>query len=119
MITFSIPGIPPSTNTYWRHDRNVTHISSEGKNWRDTVAMIAPFADLSGKLYCEIAIWLPDNRRRDVDNFLKAMLDSLQYARVIQDDSQIRDVRVYEAGIDRDAPRTIVTLGDLDEREVA
>ena len=43
---------------------------------------------LTGRLAIEIQAFPPDNRRRDLDNILKALLDSITHARVIEDDSQ-------------------------------
>jgi crossover junction endodeoxyribonuclease RusA len=43
----------------------------------------------------EIAANQPDNRRRDLDNYLKAPLDALMSAGVYEDDSQIVDLRIY------------------------
>ena len=50
-----------------------------------------------GKLRVEIEAWRPDNRRRDLDNLLKATLDGLAHAGVYEDDSQIVDLRIYWA----------------------
>ncbi len=43
-----------------------------------------------GPLAVEIVANAPDNRCRDLDNLLKATLDSLAHAGVYADDSQIR-----------------------------
>ncbi len=40
-------------------------------------------------------VYPPDRRRRDLDNVLKALLDSLAHAKVYEDDSQI-DVLVVD-----------------------
>jgi crossover junction endodeoxyribonuclease RusA len=45
----------------------------------------------------EIKAYRPDRRRRDLDNLLKALLDSLTFAGVMQDDALIEDLRVYWA----------------------
>ena len=37
----------------------------------------------------------PDRRRRDIDNINKAILDVLEQIGVVQDDSQIHDLRSY------------------------
>jgi crossover junction endodeoxyribonuclease RusA len=42
-----------------------------------------------------IQAFRPDNRRRDLDNLLKAVLDALTAAEVWDDDSQITDLRIY------------------------
>jgi crossover junction endodeoxyribonuclease RusA len=36
----------------------------------------------------------PDRRRRDIDNMLKAPLDAMQHAGVIEDDSLIDDLHI-------------------------
>jgi len=41
----------------------------------------------------------PDRRRRDLDNAMKALLDSLEHAGVYDDDSQIDDLRIVRGGI--------------------
>lgn len=44
----------------------------------------------------DLQVWLeaypPDKRRRDIDNLLKAVFDSLQKSGIILDDSQIKSV---------------------------
>jgi crossover junction endodeoxyribonuclease RusA len=45
----------------------------------------------------EIQAFRPDRRRRDLDNLLKAILDSLTHAGVMQDDALIEDLRIYWA----------------------
>jgi len=42
----------------------------------------------NGRLSVQLTAYPPDRRRRDLDNILKATLDSLTYAEVIEDDSQ-------------------------------
>lgn len=54
-------------------------------------AKIAPIL-CDCRLY--VSLHAPDRRRRDVDNYAKALLDSLTEAGVWADDSQIRDLRL-------------------------
>ncbi len=76
-------------------------ISADGRAYRKAVAdqvLIQRGAkNLKGKLVVEIEAWRPDNRRRDLDNLLKAALDGCTHAGVWEDDSNIVDLRIYWA----------------------
>jgi crossover junction endodeoxyribonuclease RusA len=100
MIDLSLPW-PPSVNRYWRTFQGRMIISAEGRTYRKSVAdqvLIQRGAKhYQGKLKVEIEAWRPDNRRRDLDNLLKAVLDSLTHAGVWEDDGNIVDLRIYWA----------------------
>jgi Holliday junction resolvase RusA-like endonuclease len=44
-----------------------------------------------------VEVYVPDRRKRDLDNLHKGILDSLTHAGVWGDDSQIDDLRIYRA----------------------
>lgn len=81
---------PPSINHYWRHARGRHYISNEGEAYRSGVKRRFQ-GDRFGeaRVSVEIIAHPPDRRRRDLDNVLKALLDSLAHAGVYADDSQI------------------------------
>ena len=87
---------PPTANTYWRRHQNRYFISTRGQLYRKDVALIArDYRDhFSNECKLDIAIqaFPPDKRKRDLDNLLKALLDSLQHANVYLDDSQIESI---------------------------
>jgi crossover junction endodeoxyribonuclease RusA len=97
---------PPSVNSYWRHvviGRSVRTITSKaGREYRDQVVRL-----LDGELqYSEDArlvatLWVypPDRRRRDLDNLPKAVLDAVEAAGVIADDSQIDELHVVRCPV--------------------
>ncbi len=94
---------PPSANTYWRHVNGRTILSAEARAYRKTVqAAVGVVRALTGDLKVRLEYWYPDKRRRDIDNLIKQLLDSLVIANVMQDDCQITDLHVrkigYEAG---------------------
>lgn len=102
MIEIALPW-PPSVNRYWRTFQGRMIISAEGRSYRKAVAdqvLIQRGAKhYDQKLKVEIEAFRPDNRRRDLDNLLKAVLDSLTHAGVWEDDSNIVDLRIYWADI--------------------
>ena len=100
MIEFTLPW-PPTVNTYWRNFNGRVLISAKGREYRKAVAdqvliqRAAKHIDHAVKV--EIKAYRPDRRRRDLDNILKALLDSMTHAGVMQDDALIEDLRVYWA----------------------
>jgi len=102
MIELTLPW-PPSVNKYWRTYQGRMIISAEGRAYRKAVAdqvLIQRGAKhYAGKLRVGIEAFRPDNRRRDLDNLLKAVLDGCTHAGVWEDDSNIVDLRIYWADI--------------------
>lgn len=103
---------PPSVNRIWRHlvirGAGRTVMSKEGREYRARVA-----AELSGTFrgrpprYAEpvavvIRAYPPDERRRDLDNVLKAALDALSAAGVWDDDCRVADLRIVRMAPVRD-----------------
>ena len=91
---------PPSLNHYWRRVGNRTLISRAGREYRHAVigrAIAAKLPLIEGKLNVTIHAAPPDRRKRDLDNLLKAPLDALQHAGVIEDDGDIDDLRIIRS----------------------
>jgi crossover junction endodeoxyribonuclease RusA len=99
-VTLTLPW-PPTVNKYWRTFQGRMIISAEGRSYRKAVAdqvLIQRGAKhYAGKLRVNIEAFRPDNRRRDLDNLLKAVLDGCTHAGVWEDDSNIVDLRIYWA----------------------
>ena len=100
---------PPSVNHYWRHvvinGRPRTLLSKEGRAYKLAAADAVrqqrrgPSAPLSGRLAIAVTLFPPDRRRYDLDNRLKAVLDSLTEARVWEDDRHVKIIHLEEGGI--------------------
>ena len=98
IVTLNLP-YPPTCNTYYRHTGGRTLLSRRGRAYREAVGgcvlLQAPRQRLNGDLSIMIRLQPPDRRRRDIDNTLKAVLDSLLHPGLYDDDSQIVALRVY------------------------
>jgi len=92
---------PPSVNTYWRSPtkgplKGRVLISAKGRAYKSSVrkAVIEQLCALpkasSALADVDIVLYPPDLRDRDIDNFNKALFDSLTYASVWVDDKQIK-----------------------------
>lgn len=96
MTSITLPW-PPSVNRYWRSAMGRVLISVEGRRYRHRVlakALDCRVQKTLGKLRVDIIASPPDKRRRDLDNLLKATLDSLTHGGAWEDDSQIVDLRI-------------------------
>lgn len=97
MIIFVLP-FPPSMNTYWRNLNGRTLLSSKGRRYKSEV-VTAIYEQLKKKpkpitdnVAVKVEFYPPNNIRRDMDNYFKALFDSLTTAGVWVDDSQIKRI---------------------------
>ena len=100
MSEFLLPW-PPSVNAYWRTFRGRMIISAVGRAYRkevmEKIRLQGGVETMQGPLKVAIKAYRPDNRRRDLDNLLKASLDGCTHAGIWEDDSNIVDLRIYWA----------------------
>jgi crossover junction endodeoxyribonuclease RusA len=81
----------------YRVFKNRSIISREGRDYVDYVredVALQHIRPVTGRLKIEIWAYPPDNRARDLDNLLKALLDSMQKAGVYENDAAIDDLRI-------------------------
>ncbi len=96
MLELQLP-YPPSVNRYYRHVGARTLISREGRTYRRQVQELLAnrrMQPMEGRLAVIVDLFPPDRRRRDADNTMKCLLDSLEHADVYHDDSQIVHLEV-------------------------
>lgn len=102
-ITLTLP-FPPTQNHLYKHTRAGHHyLTEKGRVYYAQVnhlvlAQEIAFGDLE-KLDVSILVHAPDNRRRDLDNMLKAILDSLTKACLWADDSQIDRLSITRGSV--------------------
>ncbi len=109
---------PPTVNHYWisrvlnyreaskTGSRVMVCVGAKGKQFRLDVKKNAEAATCyemplfpTAKLKVEIFAYPPDRRKRDLDNILKALLDSLQHAGIYADDNQIDQIHIYRKDV--------------------
>lgn len=107
---------PPSINHYYGFVGAKRFIDKPGREFRKTVHEIVLSTmnkpDLKDKrLSMKIEVYPPDNRRRDLDNIVKSLADSLQHAGVYNDDCMIDELLVYR--MHKRRGRVVVTIKSL------
>lgn len=113
---------PPSVNGYWRAYQGRNILSKRGRQYRQdamvaigkSMAVATAMNPLSGRLEVSLDLHPPDARRRDADNYSKGVLDALTHAGVWQDDEQIDRLHILKCPRDKDDPRAVVTITEID-----
>lgn len=96
---------PPSVNTYWRAPnsgplKGQHLISVVGRKYQSAACaaiveqlrrLPKPSAEAAAVV---IVLYPPDHRRRDLDNYNKALFDALTHAGIWEDDSQVKRMLV-------------------------
>lgn len=103
-IKITLP-YPPSVNHYWGQVGSKKFLGKKGKEFREAVIIAvynARQGALNGRLHMEVYLYPPDNRKRDVDNILKPLLDALEHASVYENDSQIDKLCVTRMEVAKD-----------------
>jgi crossover junction endodeoxyribonuclease RusA len=92
---------PPSVNHYYRNGKNGRKIvCKKGKDHQMMVLAICRNHGIQPtrkQLSVHFVVSRPDNRRRDLDNLLKCLCDSLTKGGMWNDDRQIIDLRIMWA----------------------
>ena len=99
---------PPTVNHYWKTSvirkgrRHVPHvyIDLEGQEYRKRVKWyLEGIPTVEGLVNVIIVVNPPDKRRRDLDNLLKCLLDSLTHAGLWADDSQVDRIALFRGEV--------------------
>jgi crossover junction endodeoxyribonuclease RusA len=91
------------------------HISNEGRCYTSgVVALVGAMRvkRFKGNVKMEIDLYPPDRRRRDIDNTLKAILDSVGKAGVYADDSQVSHIDIQRLDVVKGG-RAVVRISEV------
>ena len=87
---------PPTVNNYYTIARGRKILSKKGRVYKAEAALKASMQSgpIKGPYSVFIRARCPDRRRRDLDNIVKIILDSLVESGIITDDGDIDDLRI-------------------------
>lgn len=97
MTKLEFPFCPPSVNTYYRRGQNTTYLTKKGKDFKsdmlDYLMVVLKYKEkpLEDRLKVSIEINFKEKRKRGVDNYNKAILDSFNKV-IWKDDEQIDEL---------------------------
>ena len=118
---------PPTVNTYWRWTVKGPLISKRGRHYADLVKQEwymtlntnpqhqGIWQTVRTPVGVAVTLNPPDARKRDLDNYLKALFDAMTKAGIWEDDSVVQRMLVEWGDLDGELPpgRVQVTIGEL------
>jgi len=116
-IKLTVPGNPISVNHYLGNfvqgKRVVRFKTKKAKDYQKLIESLYEHKTLTKdkQLKVNIKLYFGDKRRRDIDNYNKTILDSMEGI-VYEDDCQIKKL-VVEKFVDKDNPRVEITIMEV------
>ncbi len=111
-IRFTVEGVPRPKARARRGAGGRWYTPEATRAYEDAVSVAARTArgaePFEGTVRLSVALWLPDLRRRDIDNCAKSICDALNGI-AYEDDSQIAEL-IIRRHVDRERPRTEVIV---------
>ena len=94
--------LPPTINSYWGFSGHKRFLTLQAREFKTQVAHIVsqqPIRFNDKKLSITITIFWASKRVSDLDNRCKPLLDALVQAGLTEDDSNFKEIHIYEGGI--------------------
>ena len=116
-IVLTLP-FPPSNNNYKRlmvrRGKPLWYLTEQTQQFKADVALtVGKCETIDGPVSVDILVWVPDKRKRDLDNLPKCTFDALTDAGIWADDSQVVEYRVVKKGIEKGG-RLIVRIKQVE-----
>lgn len=107
---------PPTVNSYYKVTRHgQRYLDKKVRTFRAVVEEVmneqAPGLSLDDRLFLEVYLFPPDNRKRDLDNYMKGLLDSVTEAKLWIDDSLIDQLHIYRGEVIKEGA-VVVSVSD-------
>lgn len=98
---------PPTINAYYRSTRaGIKYLDKSVRKFRAQVEQDiheqVPGLYLDYPLFMEVYLHPPDRRKRDIDNYMKGLLDALTEAGLWEDDSLVDQLHIYRGCVVKD-----------------
>ena len=102
-IVLYVP-FPPTINSYYKMTRQgQRYLDKSVREFRqkvsDSINEQCPGLKLDCPLFMEVYLFVPDKRKRDLDNYMKGLLDALTEAGLWEDDSLIDQLHIYRGEV--------------------
>jgi len=114
IVEFFVKGYPVPKQSY-KHSKHGGYLPKRVTNWQETVGWVAACATpvmFEGKVRVDLQFYLPHNRRVDLDNLSKAVLDGCNGI-LWEDDRQVYRLCLWKFH-DKENPGVMVTVRKLD-----
>lgn len=108
---------PPTLNKYRTVARGRLITSTKGKKYKDegmAIIRSQTKAKISGKIKVGIVFHPPTNSRFDLDNFCKCLLDTVTESGLIEDDSNISELKLTK-GEKIKGGKALVTITSIED----
>lgn len=90
---------PPSVNHYWERTGKGMKLSDRARQFHAVMMALVPALGLSSRLKLEVIFHFPTQQKRDIDNHLKATIDSLVKCGFCNDDEQFDELIVKRGAV--------------------
>ncbi|MDM1330024.1 RusA family crossover junction endodeoxyribonuclease [Acinetobacter indicus] len=101
IVDCEIAAIPPSVNHYWEKSGRGFKLSNKARDFHDVVSILVPQLNTAARLKLDVTFHFPNRLRRDIDNYLKATIDSLVKCGLCVDDEQFDELIVRRGEVVR------------------
>lgn len=91
--------IPPSVNHYWLASGKRRYLSEKARKFHEVVRQIVPSYQSTSRLKLDVTFHFPNKRCTDIDNYLKATIDSLVKCGLCKDDEQFDELLVKRGNV--------------------
>ena len=99
ILDCEIKTAPPSVNHYWVASGKRRFLSNKARDFHALVRQVVPAHKSTARLKLEVTFHFPTRQCRDIDNYLKATIDSLVKCGLCVDDEQFDELLVKRGNV--------------------